>query len=36
MNPDDSRLLRHLTPTVAVKLALLAVLWWAANEHHTY
>ncbi|EWS55471.1 MULTISPECIES: cytochrome oxidase putative small subunit CydP [unclassified Methylibium] len=28
MNRDDSRLLRHLTTAVAVKLAVLAVLWW--------
>jgi hypothetical protein len=29
MNRDDSRLLRRLTTAVAVKLAVLAVLWWA-------
>lgn len=29
MNRDDSRLLRHLATAVAVKLAVLAVLWWA-------
>ena len=29
MSPSDRRLLRHLAVAVAVKLALLAVLWWA-------
>lgn len=29
MNRDDSRLMRHLATAVAVKLVLLAVLWWA-------
>lgn len=36
MHRDDSPLLRHLTPTVVVKPALLAVPWWAANKHHLY
>lgn len=29
MNSDDRRLLRHLAWAVLLKLALLAVLWWA-------
>jgi hypothetical protein len=28
MNPDGSRLLRHLSVAVALKLAVLAALWW--------
>ena len=28
MNLDDSRLLRHLGIAVAVKLAVIAALWW--------
>lgn len=29
MNRDDRRLLRHLATAVALKLTVLAVLWWA-------
>jgi len=28
MNPDGSRLLRHLSVAVVIKLAVLAALWW--------
>ena len=28
MNPDGSRLVRHLSVAVALKLAVLAALWW--------
>jgi hypothetical protein len=28
MNPDGSRLLRHLSVAVVLKLAVLAALWW--------
>ena len=28
MNRDDSRLLRHLGTAVAIKLVVLAALWW--------
>lgn len=35
MNRDDSRLLRHLGLAVAVKLAVIAALWWVFVRDRT-
>lgn len=35
MTREESRLLRHLVTAVLVKLAVLALLWWAFVHEHT-